>query len=153
MNHFDTTIDIHPSAIIGNGTKIWRFTTILEGVAIGNDVNIGTHCEIGRGSIIGHDTRIGHGVFLPPNSRIGNGVFIGPGTIMTDDRAPVVNNPNYHAQPPVIEDDVSIGAGCVILPGVTIHKGARIGAGSVVTRDVPSNSLVYGERAIERIPT
>lgn len=154
MNHFSdrfgTRTFIDPSAEIGECVNIWHFTVVLANVVIGHDVSIGTGCEIGRGSKIGNGTRIGHGVFLPPNSIIGDNVFIGPSVTMTDDRYPVVNNHNYEAKPPVIEDDVSIGAGCVILPGVTLHKGARIGAGSVVTRDVPSNALVYGHRAVER---
>ncbi len=142
---------IHPTAVIGECVNIWHFSVVLADVTIGHNVSIGTGCEIGRGTTIGDFTRIGHGVFLPPNSKIGSNVFIGPSVTMTDDRRPVVNNHNYHAEPPVIQDDVSIGAGCVILPGVTIFKGARIGAGSVVTRDVPPNSLVYGEKATVRV--
>lgn len=37
-----------------------------------------------------------------------------------------------------------IGAGAMIFPGVTIGDNTIIGAGSVVTRDVPSNSIGYG---------
>lgn len=141
---------IDPSARLGQGVKVWHFSVVLAGVAIGDNVSIGSLCEIGRGSIIGKGTRIGNGVFIPPNTMIGENVFIAPHVCMCDDKNPRANNGDYTANPPVIYDNVSIGAGCVILPGVTIYEGARIGAGSVVTRDVPSNSLVYGERAIER---
>ncbi len=151
MNHFSCNAFIDPTAVLGRGVKVWHFSVVLSGVAIGENVSIGSGCEIGRGSIIGKNTRIGHGVFLPANSLIGENTFIGPGTICTDDKFPVVNNHDYDAQPPNIGDNVSIGAGCVILPGVRIHKGARIGAGSVVAKDVPSNSLVYGERAYEKM--
>lgn len=151
MNHYSPNAFIDPTAILGENVKVWHFSVILAGVAIGHDVSIGSGCEIGRGSIIGKGTRIGHGVFLPPNSIIGENVFIGPSTTFTDDKHPVVNNPDYEAQPPHVYDHVSIGAGCVILPGVKIYSGAMIGAGSVVTKDVPSNSLVYGERAVERM--
>lgn len=144
---------VDPSATIGSGTKIWQFSTIMAGVIIGENVSIGSGCEIGRGSRIGSGTRIGHGCFMPSNSVVGRNVFIGPSVTFTDDRFPVVNNPGYHAQPPSVEDASSIGAGSVILPGVRICHGARIGAGSVVTRDVPSNSLVYGEKALPRIQT
>lgn len=142
---------IDPRAKIGKNVKIWHFTVVLADVVIGDNVSIGSGCEIGRGSKICDGARIGHGVFLPPNSFVGKNVFIGPSVTMSDDRYPEVNNSNYKAEPPIIQDEVSIGAGCTILPGVTIFKGARVGAGSVVTKDVPSNALVYGERAIERI--
>lgn len=152
MNHFSHNSVIDPSCRFGDGVSVWNFTVIMAGVAVGDDVSIGSLCEIGRGSIIGKGTRIGNGVFIPPNTMIGENVFIAPHVCMCDDKNPRVKNLWYTANPPVIYDNVSIGAGCVILPGVTIYSGARIGAGSVVSRDVPSNSLVYGERAIEREP-
>ena len=43
-----------------------------------------------------------------------------------------------------IGDDVWIGGGSIILPGVTIGNNVIIGAGSVVTKDVPDNTLAYG---------
>ncbi len=39
---------------------------------------------------------------------------------------------------------VWVGAGTVICPGVTIGDNCVIGAGSVVTRDIPANSVAYG---------
>ena len=42
---------------------------------------------------------------------------------------------------------VWIGAGVIILPGVTIGDNSVIGAGSVVTRDIPANSVAYGNPA------
>lgn len=40
--------------------------------------------------------------------------------------------------------NVWIGAGAVILPGVHIGDNSVIGAGSVVTKDIPENSVAYG---------
>jgi acetyltransferase-like isoleucine patch superfamily enzyme len=108
---------------------------------------VGACAEIGQGTRIGENSRIGSGVFIPSNAIIGKCVFVGPGTVMTDDRDPRVNNPDYLAEPPVICDHARIGAGCVILPGVRIGVNALIGAGSVVTRDVPDGGKVYGEKA------
>lgn len=42
---------------------------------------------------------------------------------------------------------VWLGAGVIILPGVTIGDNSVIGAGSVVTRDIPANSVAYGNPA------
>ena len=41
----------------------------------------------------------------------------------------------------------TIGAGSVILPGITIGSHAMVGAGSVVTKDIPANTLWYGNPA------
>jgi len=46
-----------------------------------------------------------------------------------------------------VENNVSIGANSTILPGIKIGENVTIGAGSVVTKDVPKNSLVYGNPA------
>ena len=42
---------------------------------------------------------------------------------------------------------VWLGAGVIILPGVTIGDNSVIGAGSVVTKDIPSDSVAYGNPA------
>ena len=47
-------------------------------------------------------------------------------------------------KPVVIGDNVWIGGNSVILPGVTIGDNVTIGAGSVVTKDIPSNTLAFG---------
>lgn len=44
----------------------------------------------------------------------------------------------------VIGHDSWIGGGSVILPGVTIGNNVTIGAGSVVSRDIPDNTVAYG---------
>lgn len=136
---------IDPTAKLGNGSKVWHWSVILQDVVIGENVSIGSCCEIGRGSSIGDGSRIGFGSFFPPHSSIGRFVFIGPQVTCTDDRYPRVNNAEYEAQPPIIEDFASIGAGVVILPGVRIGAGAMIGAGSVVTKDVPPGATLRGD--------
>jgi acetyltransferase-like isoleucine patch superfamily enzyme len=50
-------------------------------------------------------------------------------------------------EPITIGDDVWIGPYAVIMKGVTIGDNCIVGAGSVVRRDVPPNTLVYGNPA------
>ncbi|MBO8449734.1 MAG: sugar O-acetyltransferase [Spirochaetes bacterium] len=59
------------------------------------------------------------------------------------------------ARPIQIESGCWIGGGVIVLPGVRIGEGSVIGAGSVVTKDIPANSLAYGNpcrvvRAVNR---
>lgn len=49
-----------------------------------------------------------------------------------------------YTAPVTIGDNVWIGGGVIILPGVTIGDNVVIGAGSIVTKDIPSNTVAYG---------
>lgn len=79
---------------------------------------------------------------------IGNNVFIGPNVQLYTAHHPLeIEARNQHigfAEPITIGNDVWIGGGCIILPGVTIGDGTVIGAGSVVTKDIPANSVAFG---------
>ena len=130
--------------VMGQDVKVWQYATICDGAELGDRCVIGSCAWIGKGVVMGDDCRIQHGVFLPNGTQIGHRVFFGPNASLTDDRYPIVNNPDYVAEPPIIGNDVSIGAGAVILPGVRIWDGAMIGAGAVVTRDVAPGVLVRG---------
>ena len=145
--HLHPSAFVHITAKIGDGASIWQNAHIREGAIIGKFANIGGNAEIGIEAVIGDRTRVGFGSFIPNRAFIGNDVFIGPNVTMCDDKYPEVNNTDYNAEPPVIEDGASIGAGVVLLPGVRIGKKALIGAGSVVTRDVEAYVIVAGNPA------
>lgn len=51
----------------------------------------------------------------------------------------------------IIKQGASIGANATILAGITIGENALIGAGSVVTKDVPANTLWYGNPAVQKL--
>lgn len=89
---------------------------------------------------------------------IGKNVFMGVNvTLVTAlhplhylDRNPFFNKEkgyitdNEYAAPITIEDNVWIASNVIVCPGVTIGEGSVIGAGSVVIKDIPKNSLAYG---------
>lgn len=152
LRHEFTSID--PSVKSGKECVAWGFSTIGAGVVLGDHVVIGSCCYVGRDSHLGSDVHLNHGVFLPNGSQIGDRVFFGPNVTCTDDKHPRVNNPDYHAEPPIIEDDANIGAGAVILPGIRLGRGCTVGAGAVVTRDVPAGETWTGipARQLRRFP-
>ncbi len=146
-NWIDPQAKVSLAAYLGDFIKVWAFAHVMDGVTLGDYCSVGGCAEIGRNSFIGEHTRIGYGVFIPNKSRIGSYCFIGPRVVFTDDRYPSVENEDYKAEPPVVEDHASIGAGAVILPGVKIGHHAMIGAGAVVTHDVKPYAVVVGNPA------
>ena len=89
---------------------------------------------------------------------IGDNVFIGPNvSLLTplhplcwQDRNPYFNEKTgrttdkEYGAPITIGDNCWIAGDVTVCAGVTIGEGCVIGAGSVVTRDIPANSLAFG---------
>lgn len=142
--------------VIGEGTIIYKPVNIY-GSRIGKNCKIAAFVEVG-GAVIGDGCKIEAFVFIPPGVEIGNNVFVGPHTCFTNDRFPSASAKVWRLERIVVEDGASIGANCTIRCGVVIGKGALIGAGSIVTKNVPPNSLVYGDYAkakgeVEKVET
>lgn len=148
----EEAIFIHPSADvhtlnIGSHSKIWQFTVILKDAQIGAHCNINAHCFIENDVTVGDNVTIKCGVYLWDGIVIEDNVFIGPNATFTNDKYPRSKNYPDSFIPTTLKKGASIGANCTILCGITIGENAMIGAGSVVTKDVPANTLWYGNPA------
>lgn len=143
----DPEANVHPSAVIAESAQVWGLARIHPDVRIGEFVSIGEMTYVGRGTAIGDRTRIGAQVHVTDHMQIGRGCFIAPMVVFCNDRHPVVNNPLYKRESPVVEDDVSIGVNATIGPGVRLGRGCVIGMGAVVTKDVPPHATVVGNPA------
>ncbi|VXC31408.1 Serine acetyltransferase [Flavobacterium sp. 9AF] len=58
------------------------------------------------------------------------------------------NKNNDNSQIPTIGNNVEIGANAVIIGRITIGDNVIIGAGAIVTKNIPSNSIAYGNPLI-----
>lgn len=78
----------------------------------------------------------------------GDNVFVGPNCgfyTAGHPLDPIERNKGLEfARPITIGNNVWIGASVTVLPGVTIGDNCTIGAGSVVTKDIPENSIAFG---------
>jgi len=128
---------------MGEGVKIWHFTYIGDGAEIGDGTNIGSLVHLDYGVKIGRNCRIEGMAYIPPLTVIEDGVFVGPGVIFTNDPYPM--------SPKMV--GVHVESGAVVCAGAVIKAGVRIGAksvvgmGAIVTRDVPPETVVYGNPA------
>ncbi|MND43661.1 Maltose O-acetyltransferase [compost metagenome] len=82
--------------------------------------------------------------------KIGSNVFFGPGAHIYAASHPlnaIARRTEEFSKPVIIGDDCWIGGGAIICPGVTIGDRCVIGAGAVVTKDIPDDSLAFGNPA------
>lgn len=138
------------SQCIGEGTRVWQFSVILEGAVIGKNCNICAHTLIESDVVVGDNVTVKSGVFLWDGIRIEDDVFIGPNATFTNDLYPRSKVYPEKFTGCLIKKGASVGANATILPGVVIGERAVIGAGAVVTKDVPANVIVTGNPAVVR---
>lgn len=111
----------HPTAFVAEDARIGKGSQILAQAAIGADCTIGDACIINTSAGLDHEGRLGNGVHLAPGARLAGEV--------------------------TVDDYSMIAVGAVILPRIHIGKNCIVGAGAVVTRNVPDNSVIYGNPA------
>lgn len=143
---------IHPTSDvkttnIGENTNIWQFCVVFPQAKIGSNCNICAQVLIENEVVIGNNVTIKSGVQIWDGITIEDDVCIGPNATFTNDLFPRSKNPDWKLAKTVIKKGASIGANATILAGVTIGENAMIGAGSVVTKDVPANTVWYGNPA------
>lgn len=152
---------VHPSSVVsdkaelGEGTQIWLFCQVREGVRIGKG------CIFGKGVYVDADVTIGDNVKVQNNASIytgvtiEDGVFVGPHVCFTNDKVPRAVNADmslksaddWHVTRTLVKAGAALGANSTIVCGVTVGRWAMVASGSVVTRDVPDHALVMGNPA------
>jgi UDP-2-acetamido-3-amino-2,3-dideoxy-glucuronate N-acetyltransferase len=130
---------------IGQGTKIWHFSHILQDCNIGKDCSLGQNVVVGPKVTIGNKVKIQNNVSVYEGVTLEDGVFCGPACVFTNvhnPRSEIVRKNEYKQT--LIRRGVTLGANCTIICGVTIGSFAFIGAGAVISKDVPSYALMVG---------
>ena len=135
---------------IAESCKIHKDSTIMEpvnmyGCEVKQGAFIGPFVEIQKNVTIGVNTRISSHTFVCSDVEIGDDCFVAHGVMFINDKfdAPLQD---WISRKTKISNNVRIGSNATILP-VSIGYGAVIGAGAVVTKDVPANTIVYGNPA------
>jgi UDP-2-acetamido-3-amino-2,3-dideoxy-glucuronate N-acetyltransferase len=141
----------HPTAIIengsmiGEGTKIWHFSHIMERAVVGKNCNIGQNVVVSPQVILGNNVKVQNNVSIYTGVVCEDDVFLGPSCVFTN----VINPRSFISRkeefkPTLVKKGATIGANATIICGIIIGEYAMIGAGSVVTKDVPAYALIVG---------
>lgn len=155
----DHALVIGPAARIRSGTVIHAGTTIgarletghnvviREESVIGDDFNIWNNSVVDYGCKIGCHVKVHCNVYIAQFTVLEDDVFLAPGVTVANDLHPGCPFSKECMRGPTIKRGAQIGVNATLLPFVTIGEHAVIGAGSVVTKDVPPQTVVYGNPA------
>ena len=108
------------------------------------------YCDYGYNIEVGENFYMNHNCVILDCARVkfGDYVFIGPNctfyTPIHPMDAKTRNSYLEKAMPITVGNNVWFGGSVTVLPGVTIGDNAVIGAGSVVVKDIPANTLAFG---------
>lgn len=146
MNYFThETAIVDDNVKIGEGTKIWHFSHVLSGTALGKNCSFGQNCVVGPKVKIGNGVKVQNNVSIYEGVEIEDDVFLGPSMVFTN-----VINPRAFIQrkkefkKTLLKKGCSIGANATIVCGVTVGEYALIGSGAVVNKDVKPYALMVG---------
>ena len=139
------TAIIDEGCIIGENTKIWHFSHLMNDCIIGEKCNIGQNVVISPGVVLGSNVKVQNNVSIYTGVVCEDDVFLGPSMVFTNVINPrsAVNRRNDYMST-IVKKGASIGANATIVCGNDIGKFSFIGAGAVVTKEVQDYSLVVG---------
>ena len=112
---------IAPSFQQGFNVSIGEGSIVCAGVIATAQVSIGKQCIINLNSTIGHECKIDNFVTIAPMVAVSGQVHL--------------------------ENLVEIGTGAAIRQGLTIEEGCFLGMGGVLTKNMPKNTMFYGNPA------
>ena len=118
----------------------------------GEQVYIEPHfwCDYGYNINVGERFYANHNLIILDAGGVsfGDDVFIGPSCGFYTSGHPLDferrNQGLEYAYPIKVGNNVWFGAGVQVMPGVTIGDNVVIGGGSLVVKDIPSNSIAFG---------
>ena len=120
-NKFEAVNVIHPNAVVSPNAKIGLGVLIESGCLITPNPVIGNNVVVNTGSQVNHDNIIENHVYIASGVIMSGGIFVGENSLIDD--------------------------GVIISLGKKVGKNCIIGAGGVVTKDIPENSVAYGNPA------
>lgn len=138
---------LRPSDIARREEYLKRILGKVKGRAV---IEQPFHCDNGYNIIVGDNFYCNYNCIILDEAPVsfGDNVFIAPNCGFYTALHPLDSERRNagleQAKPITVGNNVWIGGGVTVLAGVHIGSGSVIGAGSVVTKDIPDNTLAYG---------
>ena len=154
MTNEETRFFVHPSSYIdanveiGDNTKIWHFSHVLENCRIGHNCSFGQNVVIGPNVIIGNRVKVQNNVSIYDGVSVEDDVFCGPSCVFTN-----VKNPRSEISrrdeflSTIVRKGASIGANATIVCGHDLGRYCFVAAGATVVGEVADFALVAGTPA------
>ncbi len=142
------TAVIDSNCVIGNGSKIWHFSHIMQNATIGKNCNLGQNVVVSPNVILGNNVKVQNNVSIYTGVICEDDVFLGPSMVFTNvinPRSAIIRKEEYKTTN--VRKGASIGANATIICGNEIGQYALIGAGAVITKPVLAFALVVGNPA------
>ncbi len=138
---------IYAGCKIGVGLQTGHNVVIREQNQIGDNLQVWNNTVIDYGCVLGNNIKLHCNIYIAQFTTMEDNVFMAPGVTVANDMHPGCQFSNECMRGPYIEKGVKIGVNVTLLPFIRIGRRSLIGAGSVVTRDIPAESVVYGNPA------
>lgn len=144
--HHTAVIDSNVN--IGNETKIWHFSHVMENSIIGERCTLGQNVVISPNVILGNNVKVQNNVSIYTGVICEDDVFLGPSMVftnITNPRSAIIRRDKYKKT--LVKKGATVGANATIICGNTLGEFSLIGAGSVITKNVKPYALVVGNPA------
>jgi bifunctional UDP-N-acetylglucosamine pyrophosphorylase/glucosamine-1-phosphate N-acetyltransferase len=151
---------IEGPAYIGKESKVGPNARIRPFTSIGDNVAIGTSCEV-KNSIIMNGTRVPHLSYVG-DSVIGENCNLGAGTITANIRLDErvislsikgrMQSTERKKLGVIMGDGVQTGINSSIMPGVRIGSDSFVGPGTIIFQDIPESQAVYVKQTLMKRP-
>lgn len=142
---------VDAGAEVGDGTKIWHFSHVMNGAKVGRNCNLGQNVNVAGGAVLGDNVKVQNNVSIYAGALIEDDVFLGPSCVLTNianPRSQIERHSLYERT--LIRRGATVGANATIVCGVEVGRYAFIAAGAVVTRNVSDYALVMGNPAKQK---
>ncbi|MGX4803505.1 acyltransferase [Bradyrhizobium guangdongense] len=153
----NTTVFIHPSAVVdagarvGDYTSIWHFSHLEAGAVVGENNNLGQNTYIGNSAVVGNGCRLGNSVSVFSHVELEDFVFCAPFMVFTHIAFPrAAINRREVFKKTLVRTGATLGANSTVVPGITVGSGSFLGAGAVLTNSTKDWSLMLGAPARQK---